>query len=181
MICRKCGIPMVPGKATAQTFVAGHPDFPGDRYAVTYSAGGPGQLIDCQKCPRCGHSVTGDVQMRKIWKTSLDPHDWAIQTRRMPQGSVIRHVREQHMNVAIWFEADPKEIHVEHRHFQIIMTGGPVPLDGASYVGTAVFDEGDYVTHIYEVTAEHVRAESEIEAATALAAAEPEHASLEDA
>lgn len=56
--CRKCGAEMQPGKALAQTFVPGSPDFPGDKHASTFSAGGPGEMVDCLKCPACGWSVT---------------------------------------------------------------------------------------------------------------------------
>jgi hypothetical protein len=56
--CRKCGGAMNPGIATGQTYTAGAPDFPGDRHAVTMSAGGPGVVIDCMKCHACGWSVT---------------------------------------------------------------------------------------------------------------------------
>ena len=41
MICRKCETEMVLGIATAQTYVGGTPDFPGDTHASTFSAGGP--------------------------------------------------------------------------------------------------------------------------------------------
>ena len=64
--CRKCGGTMRPSKALAQTFTAGTPDFPGDTHASTFSAGGPGELIDCMKCEACGWSVTkgdGDGRM----------------------------------------------------------------------------------------------------------------------
>lgn len=54
--CRKCGGQMKPGKAIAQTFT-GTPEWPGAE-AVTMSAGGPGKLVDCEKCEDCGHSVT---------------------------------------------------------------------------------------------------------------------------
>ena len=57
MICHKCNVPMQPGKYIAQTWVAGSPDFPGDTYASTFSAGGAGVLRDCMKCPACGRSV----------------------------------------------------------------------------------------------------------------------------
>ena len=56
--CRKCRTPMAPGKAIEQTYVGGTPDFPGDKHATTFSAGGPGVLIDVMKCPKCGWSVT---------------------------------------------------------------------------------------------------------------------------
>lgn len=58
--CHRCGIPMRPGIAIAQTYTAGAPDFPGDREGITMSAGGPGRVIKCLKCPDCGRSVTED-------------------------------------------------------------------------------------------------------------------------
>lgn len=54
--CRKCGGQMKPSKAIAQTYT-GIADFP-DGEVVTMSAGGPGKLIDCMKCVKCGWSVT---------------------------------------------------------------------------------------------------------------------------
>lgn len=54
--CRKCGGEMRPGKAIQQTFT-GTPDFIGGP-VVTMSPGGPGKLIDCDKCAVCGWSVT---------------------------------------------------------------------------------------------------------------------------
>lgn len=53
--CRKCGGQMKPGKAIQQTYT-GMPDFPNGA-VVTLSAGGPGRLVDCDKCEKCGHSV----------------------------------------------------------------------------------------------------------------------------
>ena len=55
--CAKCGGRMLPGKAIEQTYT-GVPDFIGDSYPVTLSAGGPGRLVDCLKCEACGWSVT---------------------------------------------------------------------------------------------------------------------------
>lgn len=54
--CPRCGGKMVPGKAIAQTF-AGEPEWPGDTI-YTMSPGGPGRLIDCLKCEKCGHSIS---------------------------------------------------------------------------------------------------------------------------
>ena len=56
--CRKCGAPMEVGIAMGQTFTPGTPDFPGDKEAVTFSAGGPGEVIRAYKCTGCGWSVT---------------------------------------------------------------------------------------------------------------------------
>ena len=60
MICSRCGGKMKPGKAIAQTY-CGTPDFP-DGEVVTISPEGPGQLVNCLKCEKCGHSVTPNVQ-----------------------------------------------------------------------------------------------------------------------
>jgi len=57
-LCRHCGGRMLPGIATDQTYVGGTPDFPGDAHASTFSAGGPGKVIECRKCENCGWSVT---------------------------------------------------------------------------------------------------------------------------
>jgi hypothetical protein len=50
---------MLPGTAMGQTW-GGVADFIGGD-VVTVSAGGPGRLIACEKCQRCGHSVTPNV------------------------------------------------------------------------------------------------------------------------
>lgn len=47
---------MQPGKALIQTIRGGSPDLGGE--VMTFSAGGPGKLIDCWKCPACGWSVS---------------------------------------------------------------------------------------------------------------------------
>jgi hypothetical protein len=48
---------MTPGMALQQTWVGGELDFPGDEHPVTFSAGGPGKMTDCWKCPQCGRSI----------------------------------------------------------------------------------------------------------------------------
>lgn len=55
--CRKCNVAMKPSHAIAPTVSAGMPDFPGDDHAVTFSAGGPGKMVPCWKCPTCGRSL----------------------------------------------------------------------------------------------------------------------------
>ena len=56
--CHKCSIPMVEGIATGQTYTGGAPDFPSDTHPTTFSAGGPGALVPCWKCPKCGRSIS---------------------------------------------------------------------------------------------------------------------------
>jgi hypothetical protein len=56
MRCNRCNVEMTEGKALAQTITAGAPDFHGSD-VVTFSAGGPGRIVPCWKCPKCGRSV----------------------------------------------------------------------------------------------------------------------------
>ncbi len=55
-LCRKCRKVLKPGIAIQQTLV-GCADFIGGE-VITLSPGGPGKLISCLKCPKCGHSIT---------------------------------------------------------------------------------------------------------------------------
>jgi hypothetical protein len=55
--CYKCKVAMVESKAHLETITKGTPDFPGATVS-TFSTGGPGVLIECFKCPECGHSIT---------------------------------------------------------------------------------------------------------------------------
>ena len=56
--CKLCGGNMVVGDYIEQTFT-GIPDFPGDKYPSTVSAGGSGSFRKngCLKCSDCGHSI----------------------------------------------------------------------------------------------------------------------------
>lgn len=55
--CHRCDTPMTRSKVITQTFTGGTPDFPSDQHSTTFSAGGPGALVDCWKCPKCGRSI----------------------------------------------------------------------------------------------------------------------------
>ena len=54
-LCLRCGGQMKQGIAIEPT-CTGMPDFPGSK-VVTMSHGGPGRLIECMKCEKCGWSV----------------------------------------------------------------------------------------------------------------------------
>jgi hypothetical protein len=56
LVCPRCDVPYAPGEAIEQTWI-GHQEWPGDTI-YTMTPGGPGRLIPCLKCPKCGHSVT---------------------------------------------------------------------------------------------------------------------------
>ena len=57
MNCRRCDAPMKPGIAMGQTYTS-HGHAGALPHIVTVSAGGPGVVIACLKCPDCGWSVT---------------------------------------------------------------------------------------------------------------------------
>lgn len=54
--CRRCNGLMKGGVAMQET-LTGTPDFPGGAIS-TVSPGGPGRLIPCVKCVRCGYSLS---------------------------------------------------------------------------------------------------------------------------
>lgn len=58
--CRRCKVSMRIGQALVATPRMGRPDFPGqiDTRGQTFTMTGPGVLIECWKCPKCGHSIT---------------------------------------------------------------------------------------------------------------------------
>lgn len=88
-----------------------------------------------------------------IWKYELEVTH--RQTITMPANARVLHVREQ-INMldivpCIWAEVLPTEApdaKDEARTFEIVGTGGLVPLDGV-YLGTAVCNV--YVWHVYEI------------------------------
>ena len=53
----KCQHEMKDGIAIQQT-LTGTPDFIDDQSPITLSPGGPGKLIECRKCVKCGYSQT---------------------------------------------------------------------------------------------------------------------------
>lgn len=59
MKCTKCGGDMKPGKAIQQTW-GGTPEWEGDTI-YTMSPEGPGVLVDCLKCEKCGRSITASA------------------------------------------------------------------------------------------------------------------------
>ena len=59
--CPRCAVKLVDGQCMISTLNVGIPDFigqdPNDLRGQTLSAGGPGKLVDCWKCPECGFSI----------------------------------------------------------------------------------------------------------------------------
>ncbi|GAB3763660.1 hypothetical protein GCM10028796_17560 [Ramlibacter monticola] len=83
--CRKCGGAMKPGKAMGQTMDCSDEG--------TCSPAGPGKLIDCMKCERCGWSVTAGVGESLQAKALRDPPEViAAEYDRMVMRSALRQI-----------------------------------------------------------------------------------------
>lgn len=57
ILCDKCNVPMTDGQAF-QDVLTGIGDFSENDDVATLSYGTKAKLIECWKCPECGHSVT---------------------------------------------------------------------------------------------------------------------------
>ena len=56
--CRRCHVNMKPGTAL-ENGVSGTPDFSGDKDACTlYLDPAKVSVVNCWKCPKCGHSIS---------------------------------------------------------------------------------------------------------------------------
>lgn len=66
----------------------------------------------------------------------------------IPRGARLLTVREQGMELAMWFEVEP-EAEKEDRFFRIYGTG--VSRVEGRYTGTGIFSGGSLVLHVYEV------------------------------
>lgn len=91
--------------------------------------------------------------MRDVWKFPLPVNALTTSftnTLRVPVGARLVHLREQGVQIGLWFEVET-EAEREPRSFQIFGTGtGPI-REGLEYAGTAIFADGALVLHVYEV------------------------------
>jgi len=84
-----------------------------------------------------------------VWKFTLPgPGTGPID---MPVGAKCLVAREQKGNVCLWALVDIDLQPTEKRWFSVVEAETAMVLDGAKYLGTAVFDGGDYVLHVFEV------------------------------
>ncbi len=70
----------------------------------------------------------------------------------LPEGAKILHFGNQNEIPTLWVEVDP-DAAVELRYFRMVGTGHKSPTDIMSvYIGTASFNSGYLVWHLYEVS-----------------------------
>lgn len=88
----------------------------------------------------------------KIYKYHLSLEEFPAV--RMPERARILHFNNQNESLVIWAEVDVNAPEIT-RHFQVVGTGKAVPtsqtLCGASYIGSALFQDGLLVWHLYEI------------------------------
>lgn len=89
-----------------------------------------------------------------MWKfpVSLDPIAlMGTQVTQIPEGARLVHCAAQGNAIGLWYEIpDEKSTVTEQHGFQVFGTGHPIN-NHLTYVGTALFDDGNLVLHVYEV------------------------------
>lgn len=69
----------------------------------------------------------------------------------LPVGATFRACAAQGATIALWFEVDTTpQATTEERWFRFFGTGFALQGDNLTYLGTALFDDGAFVLHVYE-------------------------------
>jgi hypothetical protein len=89
--------------------------------------------------------------MATIWKFPLVVEDEQVVS--MPTGAVVLTVQAQHdLYPCLWAKVNPTAAPADRR-FRTYGTGHAMKVDGQRYVGTYQLYGGDFVGHVFEVTA----------------------------
>ena len=90
------------------------------------------------------------VRHTRIWKYTLNGRPSQAQSISMPLGSEVISVANQFDRLVMWAKVDPTQP-VEVRRFVVVFTGWEFDLDETwKFIGTAVFDVGALVLHVFE-------------------------------
>jgi hypothetical protein len=92
--------------------------------------------------------------MRVVYKYVLEARAGIEQVLfTIPQGAAFCHLQAQKDQVALWYEVDTEQpLHIEGVVFRGFLTGEKIPNNGVYlHIGTALFNDGDFVFHVYEV------------------------------
>lgn len=92
---------------------------------------------------------------RTVWKFPVIVNSLTAlgtQVVQIPAGARFLHCAAQGNSIGLWYEIPDQDTEVTEKHgFQIFGTGtGPIG-DHLRYVGSALFDDGALVLHVYEV------------------------------
>ncbi len=86
--------------------------------------------------------------MKTIWKIELKE---AVEIHNLPKGAKFLFVGNQQEKICLWFEVN-NNAELEQRRFEIAGTGNS-QMDGKkTYLGSAIFSNGNFVWHVYELS-----------------------------
>lgn len=84
-----------------------------------------------------------------VWKQKL-PAQPGVFEIEVPSGAVLLSAREQYFSVVVYFQCDPAAAKTR-RAVALVATGSAAPTsEEARFLGTAMFDGGRYVLHVFE-------------------------------
>jgi len=90
--------------------------------------------------------------MKTIHKYVFDPNGPRLGIEiDLPRGASLLCACRQHKGIVVYALVDTEE-ETETWRFWVVGTGGnydPLPLAGASYLGTVLFDDDSYVLHVF--------------------------------
>jgi hypothetical protein len=90
--------------------------------------------------------------MRTIYKYPLNYFSNTLISIQMPKDAEILHFDNQNEIPTLWAEVNTKADH-ENRHFVFFGTGDKmVGAKFLKYIASALFAEGKFVLHFYEIT-----------------------------
>lgn len=83
-----------------------------------------------------------------IWKYELPTHP--SEPLRLPANAKFLSVQEQNNRPVMWFAIETKEP-TDDRYFLLAVTGGYLPTNYKSYLGTFQLNHGTFVGHLFEL------------------------------
>lgn len=92
------------------------------------------------------------MSRRAVWKYAIDLARGDTTTEfQIPEGARFLYCAAQGESIGLWFEVPVGETRTQQRGFRIFGTGEGSIDAHLSYVGTAMFSDGAFVFHVYEV------------------------------
>lgn len=89
--------------------------------------------------------------MKTVYKYII-PENKDLHYLKLPFGSTILYVREQHEEICLWAIVDTEEKFIENRVIRIAGTGHSLDdTDIYTYLGSAHLSGGNFIIHAFEV------------------------------
>lgn len=90
--------------------------------------------------------------MRRIFKYTIPVETTRNQAHQIeiPKDSLFLKAENQKEKLVLWYEVDETK-EVEIVGFMCLHTGDYIPANPSVYLSTILFDNGDYVLHLYQL------------------------------